>query len=48
VASQAAADAFVAAEADSFGNEARAELREAAGWCVIVDLRPQLARAYPA
>lgn len=38
-----AARAFVLAEGQSWGNAARAELRETAGWCVIVDLRPRIA-----
>jgi hypothetical protein len=39
-----AARAFVLAELESWGNEARAEIREAVGWCVVVDLRPRIAK----
>jgi hypothetical protein len=45
-----AADAFVMAERVTWGNPARAELRESLGWCVIVDLRHQIEahrRAHP-
>jgi hypothetical protein len=41
----AAAGAYVTAEDELYGNPARAELRESVGWCVVVDLRPQIARA---
>lgn len=36
---RAAADAFVTAERETWGNPARAEEREGVGWCVVVDLR---------
>jgi hypothetical protein len=39
-----AAAAYAAAEREVFGNLAREELRESVGWCVVVDLRPQIAR----
>jgi hypothetical protein len=43
VPSRRAADAYVVAEREVWGNPARAELREAVGWCVIVDLRARVA-----
>ncbi len=43
VGSRAAALAFVTAEVEQWGNPARAELREAVGWCVVVDLRARVA-----
>lgn len=45
VGSEEAARAFVVAERETWGNAARAELRESVGWCVIVDLRRFVARA---
>lgn len=44
VADRAAALAYVDAETRGpWGNPARAELREAVGWCVIVDVRAYVA-----
>jgi hypothetical protein len=43
VPSREAAEAFVAAERETWGNPARAELRESLGWCVVVDLRAVVA-----
>ncbi len=43
VGSRQAAEAFVAAERGTWGNRARAELRESLGWCVVVDLRAHVA-----
>lgn len=40
-----AAHAFVLAERTSWGNPARAEVRESVGWCVVVDLRDRIADA---
>jgi hypothetical protein len=50
VGSREAAHAFVEAERGTWGNSARAELRESVGWCVVVDLRPYVElvrRAHP-
>lgn len=43
VGSREAAGAFVDAERETWGNPARAELRESLGWCVVVDLRRHIA-----
>jgi hypothetical protein len=43
VGSEQAARAFVTAELETWGNPARAELRESVGWCVVVDLRRRVA-----
>ena len=43
VGSPEAARAYVVAEREQWGNPARAELRESAGWCVVVDLRAKVA-----
>lgn len=43
VGSEEAARAFEAAERETWGNRARAELRESVGWVVVVDLRAVVA-----
>lgn len=43
VGTREAAQAFVTAELEEWGNPARADLRESVGWCVVVDLRPRIA-----
>ena len=43
VPSREAADAFAAADRETWGNRARVELRESLGWCVVVDLRAVVA-----
>jgi hypothetical protein len=50
VRSREAANAYVTAELEVWGNPARAELRESVGWCVVVDLRAKVdahRRAHP-
>jgi hypothetical protein len=43
VGSEEAARAYVTAELETWGNPARAELRESVGWVVVVDLRARVA-----
>lgn len=45
VGSEEAARAFVEAERSTWGNRARAEVRESVGWCVVVDLTSRVEAA---